>query len=144
MVLNTHQLEEIMPHRAPMLLLDRVVVQDDMSYADATYLVKGDEYFLKGHFPGYPVVPGVILCEIMAQASAPLLADMLKGKVPFYTSIENARFRSQVKPGDTAHVHAKVTGHRFNTVFVETELDVDGRKCCSGRLSFVLIPKNEL
>ena len=90
--MNREQLKEILPHREPMLLLDSSEVIDGI--ACGTYKVRGDEFFLQGHFPGNPVVPGVILCEMMAQNCCVLVgAEATQGKDTFYTSMDKIRFK---------------------------------------------------
>ena len=89
--MDREALKEILPHREPMLLLDSSEVIDGI--ACGTYKVRGDEFFLQGHFPGNPVVPGVILCEMMAQGACVLLADGQMGDVtPMFSSMNNVRF----------------------------------------------------
>lgn len=129
-----------------MLLVDSIVVETETAadgttsqYAIATYHVRGDEYFLQGHFPDYPVVPGVILCEMMAQSCALLLGDEIKNKRPLYTGIDNVRFKNQVRPGDTIVIRSSITDRRQTIVFAKAEAKVDGRLCCRGNLSFALI-----
>lgn len=97
--MKVEDLEKILPHRKPMLLLDEAKV-DESGKAIGIYNVKGDEFFLQGHFPGNPVVPGVVLCEMMAQTCAVLLSQDAKDKTPYYTSLDKVRFRNPVKPGD--------------------------------------------
>ena len=82
--MNKEEIKEFLPHREPMLLLDEVVVEDEK--AIGKYTVKGDEFFLQGHFPGNPIVPGVIQCEMIAQTAVALLPDC-KGKTPLYTGL---------------------------------------------------------
>ena len=95
--MTKEEIKQIIPHRDAMLLLDEVEQEEDT--AVGTLRIRGDEWFLQGHFPGNPVVPGVILCEILAQSSCILLKDvMTEGKLPFYTGMNNVRFRSPVKP----------------------------------------------
>ena len=77
--MNRDEIKTILPHREPMLLLDEAVLTGD-GMAEAKYTVRGDEFFLQGHFPDNPIVPGVIQCEMMAQASCVLFADALKEK----------------------------------------------------------------
>ena len=85
--MNQEEIKEILPHRDNMLLVDEVV--QDGEEAIGTYHVRGDEFFLQGHFPGNPVVPGVILCEILAQSACILLrGEMTDGKLPMYTGLD--------------------------------------------------------
>lgn len=146
MIMNKEEIKSYLPHREPMLLLDAVEMEtvidaqgDKVDYAVGVYHVRGDEYFLQGHFPDYPVVPGVILCEMMAQACAMLLGDELRTKRPLYTGIDNVRFKHQVRPGDTITVRSTITSRRQSIVFVKAEATVDGKLCCRGNLSFALI-----
>jgi 3-hydroxyacyl-[acyl-carrier-protein] dehydratase len=108
-------------------------------YAIGIYHVRGDEFFLQGHFPDYPVVPGVILCEMMAQSCALLLGDDLKSKRPLYTGIDNVRFKHQVRPGDTITLRSTITERRQSLVFAKAEAKVDNKLCCRGNLSFALV-----
>ena len=121
-----------------MLLIDEIDI-DDQHVGHAKYHVKGDEFFLQGHFPGNPVVPGVILCEIMAQSCALLMKEDLPGKLTFYTGINNVRFRQPVRPGDTIEVRARITSRRGMIFFVEAKASVNGKPCCQGDLTFALI-----
>ena len=144
--MNRDEIKNFLPHREPMLLLDSVereTVTDAkghrVDYAVATYHVRGDEFFLQGHFPDYPVVPGVILCEMMAQSCALLLGDELKEKRPLYTGIDKVRFKYQVRPGDTIVLRSTITEHRRGLVLAKAEATVDGKLCCRGNLSFMLV-----
>ena len=106
--MNREEIKTYLPHREPMLLVDNLEEElvtnangEVTRYAIGTYRVRGDEFFMQGHFPDYPVVPGVILCEMMAQSCALLLGEELRNKRPLYTGIDNVRFKYQVRPGDT-------------------------------------------
>lgn len=121
-----------------MLLVDEIEI-DENKVAHSKYHVRGDEFFLQGHFPGQPTVPGVILCEIMAQSCALLMLDDLVGKITLYTGIDNVRFKSQVVPGDTIEVEATLSSKRANLYFCEAKATVNGRLCVKGSLSFALI-----
>lgn len=136
--MDREQIKEILPHREPMLLIDRAWLDED-GVAHALYHVRGDEFFLQGHFPGNPVVPGVIQCEIMAQACAILLGDKLKGKTPFYTGIDKVRFKSQVRPGDDIEVTAEVLRAKGPFYFTKCTASVRGALCAQGELSFALV-----
>lgn len=144
--MNRDEIKTFLPHREPMLLVDNLeeeIVTDANGkvtrYAIGTYLVRGDEFFLQGHFPDYPVVPGVILCEMMAQSCALLLGDEIRAKRPLYTGIDKVRFKYQVRPGDTIVLRSTITERRQSLIFAKAEATVDGKLCCRGNLSFALV-----
>ena len=144
--MTREEIKAYLPHREPMLLIDSVVREtlsdargNSVDYAVGTYHVRGDEFFLQGHFPDYPVVPGVILCEMMAQSCAMLLADEIRTKRPLYTGIESVRFKQQVRPGDTIVIRSTITERRQAIVFVKAEAKVEGKLCCRGNVSFALV-----
>ena len=136
--MTREELKEYLPHREPMLLVDEITM-DENNVAHGIYHVCGDEFFLQGHFPGQPVVPGVILCEIIAQSCALLLGDALKGKIPFYTGIDKVKFKHQVVPGDTAEITAYIEKQKGVFYFAHGELRVGGKLCVTGKFSFALI-----
>ncbi len=136
--MDREQLKKYLPHREPMLLIDEVVV-DKEGVAHAKYRIREDEFFCRGHFPGNPIVPGVIQCEIMAQSCAMLLKEDIIGKVTLYIGIDNVRFKGIVRPGDLCEVEAKLTNNRGNMYFCSATLSVDGKVCCKGDLSFALV-----
>ena len=137
--MNLDELKEILPHREPMLLVDSVELKD--GGAHGIYRVRGDEWFLQGHFPGNPVVPGVILCEIMAQSCAVLLMEKLVGNTPYYTSIEKAKFKSSARPGDVIHVTAEIERNIGAFYFTNCKAEQeDGTLICQGRFSFAVVP----
>lgn len=121
-----------------MLLVDEIDI-DGAGVCHAKYQVKEDEFFCQGHFPGNPVVPGVIQCEIMAQSCALLVKDEIKGKTTLYTGIDNVRFKQIVKPGDLCEVTAVLKKRRGPLFFCEAVLSVAGNICCKGELSFTLV-----
>ena len=140
--MNREELKEYLPHREPMLLVDEIVIDED-GVAHAKDRIKEDEFFCRGHFPGNPIVPGVIQCEIMAQSCALLVKDELKGRTTLYSGIDNVRFKNIVRPGDLCEITAKLTGRRGLIFFTEAVLKVDGKLCCKGNLSFALVDKAE-
>ena len=136
--MNREELMEFLPHRDPMLLIDEVEMDAD-GVAHSKYRIKEDEFFCRGHFPGNPIVPGVIQCEIMAQSCALLVKDEIIGKTTLYRGIDNVRFKHPVYPGDLCEVTARLKNKRANVFFCEAELSVDGKLCCKGDLSFAVV-----
>lgn len=136
--MNKDELKNYLPHREPMLLVDEIEIDQDGT-GHAKYLIKEDEFFCRGHFPGNPIVPGVIQLEIMAQSCALLVKDDIAGKKTLYSGISNARFKGIVKPGDLCEITTRLTSKRGHLYFCSAELKVDGKLCCKGDLSFALI-----
>ena len=137
--MNRNELMEILPHRNSMLLLDEAYEED--GYAHGIYTIKGDEFFLDGHFPGFPIVPGVILCEILAQSTAVLLKDrMQEGKVCLYAGLDKVRFKSPVLPGDTFSTKCRIVKAKGPFYFLEGVGEVDGKEVVSASFSFALVP----
>jgi 3-hydroxyacyl-[acyl-carrier-protein] dehydratase len=108
-VINIDQIKKLIPHRAPFLLIDRVehVVLD--SEATGIKMVSGNEPYFAGHFPDFPVMPGVLIVEALAQTASVMVAatipDVTAGKLVFFTTVEKARFRQPVRPGDVIKLH---------------------------------------
>ena len=137
--MDKDEIKEIIPHREPMLLVEEVVQNEDGS-TTGYYTVKGDEFFLQGHFPNNPVVPGVILCEMTAQsACAIFLNGELKGKTPVFTGINNVKFRKQVKPGDTVELRCSLVKKKIPFYWINGEARVEGKVVMSGEFSFAAV-----
>lgn len=141
--MNREEIKQLLPHREPMLLVDwtEKIAEDSIK---ASYHVTGEEFFLKGHFPGYPVVPGVILCEIMAQSCTLLVGNDLKGHTPFYAGIDKVRFKHSVRPGDTVEVTAKTIEIKSSVYVVAAQAKVGDKLCCKGELTFYLMDNKNL
>lgn len=135
--MNKEQIMKILPHRDAMLLLDDVENKDGIAVGH--YTVRGDEFFLKGHFPNNPIVPGVILCEILAQSACVLLMDSLsEGQLPVYTGLNNVKFRSPVKPGDTVETQCCIKRAKHPFYFAEGKVLVNEKICVSAEFSFAV------
>lgn len=131
------EIMKILPHRDDMLLLDDAANENGVAVAH--YRIRGDEFFLRGHFPGRPIVPGVILCEILAQSACVLLRDSMRGgELPVYTGLNNVRFRSPVKPGDTVEARCSIKRSKHPFYFAEGAVTVDGKLCASAEFSFAI------
>lgn len=135
--MNREEIMTILPHRDNMLLLDDVERKDGTAVGH--YTVRGDEFFLKGHFPDHPIVPGVILCEILAQSACVLMQDaMSEGTLPVYTGLNHVKFRSPVKPGDTVETRCCIKRAKHPFYFAEGTVTVNGRLCASAEFSFAI------
>ena len=124
---------EHLPHRYPMLLVDRVVDVDPQSHIHAIKNVSINEPFFNGHFPHHPVMPGVLIVEALAQAAAILSFKMIDSKpddksIYYFVGIDGARFKRPVSPGDQLHLHVKVDGPIRRGIWkFKAEARVDGQ-----------------
>lgn len=135
--MNREEIQNILPHRNSMLLLDEAWL-NEAGEACGSYAVRGDEWFFDGHFPGNPVMPGVVQCEIIAQASCLLFADALRGKTAYYAGIDKVRFRRMVRPGDVLETRSSILRSKLNMYVVKGEARVNGELCASGEFSFII------
>ena len=133
--MDREELKQYLPHREPMLLVDEIEIDQD-GIAHAKYRIKEDEFFCRGHFPGNPIVPGVIQCEIMAQSCALLVKDEIQGKTTLYSGINNVRFKHVVRPGDLCEITAKLVNRRGSLFFCEAVLKLTGTS--AARANFLL------
>ncbi len=128
--ISVERIMEMIPHRYPFLMIDRVIEMELGEQAVAIKNVTANEPFFVGHFPGKPVMPGVLIIEAMAQTSAVLVVETLgkeaEGKLVYFMSIEEAKFRKPVVPGDTLHIRVKKLQSRRNVWKFECEATVDG------------------
>lgn len=132
------EIKQIIPHREPMLLIDEVTL-DENGLARARYEVRGDEWFLQGHFPGNPIVPGVILCEMLAQACCLLFKEYINGQTPLFAGLENVKFKGIVRPKDTLEIICEVKKIRHPFYFASGKGYVGEKLCVCGDFSFALM-----
>jgi len=138
--LGREQIEEILPHRDPFLFLDEVLVLDPGSKVVARKHVREDEWFLAGHFPGRPIMPGVIIVEAMAQTGAvAVLADEAnRGKLALFAGIDDVRFKRMVLPGDELEVTCELERMRGPVGRGKATATVDGELAARGTLMFAV------
>lgn len=129
-------IQQAIPHRAPMLLVDKIVEQTpDSIVCEKTF--REEEYFFQGHYPEYPICPGVILCECGAQTGAILLSSLIEeGEgVPVLTKMDGVRFKRIVRPGDTIQINVKLDEQLSGAFYLTAQIKCEGK--LAARFSFV-------
>jgi 3-hydroxyacyl-[acyl-carrier-protein] dehydratase len=132
---------DLLPHREPFIFLDKVVSMEGLNRITATRTIKKNDYYLKGHFPGYPILPGVLLVESMAQTAGILCSQNLSKDnnqdIYFLTKITDVKFKHPVLPGSTLLLKAEILNVFNNTVKTRVEAEVNGMIVAEGELVFV-------
>jgi 3-hydroxyacyl-[acyl-carrier-protein] dehydratase len=143
--LDVTEIQEIIPHRYPFLLVDRIIELEVGKRAVGIKNVTVNEPFFQGHFPGYPVMPGVLIVEALAQvgAVAVLSMDENKGKLGFFAGIDQFRFKEQVKPGDTLTLEVEMTRVRGSVGKGRGTAKVNDKVVAEGELMFALVAANQ-
>ena len=137
---DINQIKEIIPHRYPFLLVDRIIDVEEGKRAVGIKNVSANEPFFSGHFPEYPVMPGVLIVEALAQVGAVsvLMKEENKGKTPFFAGIDHCRFKKQVTPGDQLRLEVEMTRVRGSIGKGKGVATVNGEVVCEAELIFAL------
>ena len=140
MELNSNEIMEILPHRYPFLLVERITQCEPGKMAVGRKCVSVNEPFFCGHFPQYHVMPGVLILEALAQvgAVAILSEEENRGKIALFGVVKNARFKRQVRPGDVLELRCELTQRRGPVGFGTAEATVDGQVACRAELTFAI------
>ena len=140
MELNIEQIQEIIPHRPPFLLVDKIIDYVPGEWAKGIKAVTVNEPFFVGHFPQYKVMPGVLIIEALAQVGAVAILSLPenKGKLAFFGGIKNARFKKQVRPGDVLELSCELIERRGPIGFGKAVAKVDGKVAAQGELTFAI------
>lgn len=140
-VLEASEIQKIIPHRYPMLLVDRIIELEPMKRAVGIKNITMNEMQFLGHFPGDPIMPGVLMIEAMAQVGgvALLYPEENRGKIAVFGKIDNVRFRKQIIPGDQVITEAIITKIRGNMGVCECKGRVDGKDACECECTFAIM-----
>jgi 3-hydroxyacyl-[acyl-carrier-protein] dehydratase len=136
--LSSAEIQQIIPHRYPFLLVDKIIEMEWGKRAVGIKNVTANEYFFQGHFPDYPVMPGVLIIEAIAQVGAVAVLGMPenRGKIAFFAGVDEVRFKRQVVPGDTLRLEVTMTRLRGPIGQGVGEATVDGELACRGSFMF--------
>ena len=140
MELDANQIQEMIPHRPPFLLVDKITDFEPGVWAKGIKAVTVNEPFFAGHFPQHYVMPGVLIIEALAQVGAVAILSLPenKGKLAFFGGIKNARFKRQVRPGDVLELSCQLTQRRGPVGYGQAVAKVEGKVAAQGELTFAI------
>jgi len=144
-MLTNVDIQNIIPHRYPFLLVDKIIEVEPGKRAVGIKNVTANEPFFQGHFPGNPIMPGVLIVEALAQTAcvAGLLLEENKGKLGVFTGIDGVKIRRQVVPGDTLKLEAEFLVFKMGMGKVKVKATVDGELACEGEIKFAMVDPNK-
>ncbi|QJX80805.1 3-hydroxyacyl-ACP dehydratase FabZ [Priestia megaterium] len=139
-MLDIKQIKEILPHRYPFLLVDRIIEVEEGVRAVGIKNVTANEEFFNGHFPEYPVMPGVLIVEALAQVCGVIMLSKVenKGKLGLFAGIDSCRFKKQVVPGDQLRLEVEITRARGSFAKAKATATVNGEIVCEADITFAL------
>ena len=140
MLYNKDQIKAVIPHRDPFLLIDGIEEYTPKESVAAIKRVTGEEDFFRGHFPGYKVMPGVLILEALAQAGAFIVLSMdeYKGKIAFFAGADEVKWRKQVRPGDTLRLCVKVEKFKLGMGVADAAAYVGEEIACTAKIKFAV------
>ncbi len=141
-LMDVQRIMELIPHRYPMLLVDRILELEKASHIVGLKNVTMNEPFFQGHYPGHPIMPGVLIIEALAQTSGVLAAETVgleERKLVYFTSIDAVKFRKPVVPGDQLHLHSTIVANKRNLWKMEVAARVNGETVTSGMVSAMMM-----
>jgi len=144
MMFDIQEILEFLPHRYPFLLIDRITEFEATKRLVAIKNVTINEPFFQGHFPGYPIMPGVLVVEAMAQAGGIIMMYELEdrqSKLVVFTGIERAKFRRPITPGDQVRIEVEVLSFRSRAGRIQGRATVDGKLACEATLTCQVVPR---
>lgn len=144
-MLSNIEVRDIIPHRYPFLLVDKVIEVEPGKKCIAIKNVTANEPFFQGHFPNYPIMPGVLIVEALAQTAgiAVALLDDYKGKLGVFAAIESMKLKKQVLPGDTLKLEAEILTNRMGVVKARVIATVDDKTAAEGEIKFAMVDVNK-
>ena len=140
-MLTNKEIKEILPHRYPFLLVDKIIELEPGKRAVGIKNVSANEPFFQGHFPEYPIMPGVLIVEALAQTAGIAVAvlDENKGKMGVFASIDSMKIKNQVLPGDVLNLEAEILMSKMGFTKAKVKATVDGKIAAEGEIKFALI-----
>lgn len=140
-MLTIQEIKQILPHRYPFLLVDKILELEPGKRAVGIKNVTANEPFFQGHFPNYPIMPGVLIVEALAQTAGIAVAvqEENKGKLGVFAGIESIKFKYQVQPGDTLQLEAEILMAKMGVVKAKVKATVDGNVAAEGEIKFAMI-----